>query len=499
VSILRRFTLLTVFISLVITCCSEVGNRNLFSLEKEFFKAKKLADKKLSIKPELAGDADYDEVIQAYLSVVESYERDFGYLASKDSFDVDESKAAHMGGESLIEAARLYQISDRDEKCKELLYSLPDKFPHNRDHKALARLQLGRMEELEGNPLKAEEIYSSLLDDFYPPCDLEMRPNVDVLALPVRMARMFLDLEDQEKYERYLDYAEDYYTGIIEKFKYSPLGMSTIRHLAETYQLRGKPNEAIKLLETVKDSTGAVTGTAQLLIADIYGTELGDLGSSRKAYNEILNRESDTLLHPRVELQLAKIEFIDSNFAECRRHVGVIKDKYTKYRNILSRAQQLLAMSFEAEGDFNRAYSEYQWLLTNYPESIEAVDTYAKLPEYIRSEDQEDLADQWQEKSADKLKQIRDSKLGSPMGLLAQTNLINLLANQEAWAEAAEELEFLQETYPRSQAGTEALFKAGNIYQDKLKDAEKARATYERQVNLYPDMPITKKAKQELK
>jgi tetratricopeptide (TPR) repeat protein len=496
---MKKNALMTILILAAIVLlnagCGDVGHSDLFDIEKLYYKAQKLQDKKLGIKPELATDDDYQEIIDAYMLVVNRFEETFSYLREKDTFDVDESKAAVMAGESLIQTARLYQLNGKDDRCKEILLSFPDRFPRNRNHKAVARLQIGRMEENAGSPEKAEQVYIKLIEDYYPPSDLELRPNADVLELPIRIARLYRELEDTEKTEYYLDYAERYYQGIIDKFKYSPLGLTTIRYLADTYVLRNKPVQAIELLETVTDTAGEVFGTAQLLIADIYGKELGDLENARARYNRIINSDFDTLLHPKAYLQLAKIDFLDSNFFDCRTNISIIKEKYPRYQTMQAYAQQILARSFEAEKDFSRAFSEYQWLLTNYPLSREAIETYRHMPALLRANGQDDLAADWDTKSVEMLKRTRDDNRGSGAGLAALTNLINLLADQKRWAEAATEFEYLQETYPRSEAGTQALLKAGNIYRDKLDDPDKARHAYERQVNLYPDLPITEKAR----
>ncbi len=495
--LLTILTLTTV--ALINAGCGNTRHPALFDIEKLYYDAQKAEDKKLGIKPELATDDDYQEIIDAYMRVVDRFEESFSYLREKDSFDVDESKAASMAGESLLQAARLYQLSGKKDKCKEILAEFSERFPRNRNHKAVARLQLGRMEEDAGNQKEAEKIYLKLLEDYYPPADLELRPNGDVLDLPVRIAKLYHEIGDTAKTEYYLNYAEKYYQGIIDKFKYSPLGLTTIRYLADTYVMRDKPREAIKLLETVTDSTGEVFGTAQMMIANIYGTELGDLKNARIRYEKIVNDPADSSLHPKAYLQLAKIDFLDSNYSQCRAKISTIKDKFPRYVATQAHAQQILARSFEAEKDFGRAFSEYQWLLRNYSESREAIETYRHLPPFLRKNGQEELAVEWDKKSTEMLSQIRDKNKGAGAGLAAQTNLINLLAEQEKWAEVTKEFENLQETYPRSQAGTEALLKAGNIYRDKLGDSVKAREAYERQVNLYPDLPITEKARENLK
>jgi tetratricopeptide (TPR) repeat protein len=160
--------------------------------------------------------------------------------------------------------------------------------------------------------------------------------------------------------------------------------------------------------------------------------------------------------------------------------------------------QQLLALTFEKENDFNRAFSEYQWLIRNFPESKEAIETYRYIPGLLERNEQADLAAEWYGKAIDFLTDARENHSGTFLGLSAHGTLVNMHVDKENWVSAAAELERLQTDYPRSAPGLYALTKAGNIYRDKLKDREKAAQSYELQLNLYPDLPISEEARTKL-
>ena len=481
-----------------LVACSGVGDKNLYLIEKLYFDAEKLQEKKLGIKPELLTETDYDELIKAFMSVVNTYELHYGSVSEKDSITSNESKAAYLCGKSLLGITRLYQLKGDEEKTIELLDGFCDRFPHNQEQKALALLQLGRIEEKRGDVSKAESVYLQLLDEYFPPCDREFHPTTDVLELPVKLAKLFRDQGDTNKSEYFLDYAEEYYRRIIEKYRYSPLGITTARFLADTYVLRNKPAEAVSVLEAVTDSTGKTYGTAQLLIADIYISNLGDTAEARRRYEMIVDSEADTVLHPKAYMQLAKLQFMEDNFIECRKYISIIKTKFERYPLLLSQSQQLFARTFEMEGDFNRAFSEYKWLLTNFPESKEAIETYRHLPGYLKQNEQYELAEKWYQKAADFLSETRDGQKGTILGLTAQSNLINVLVDIEQWDKAVSELQRLQSDYPRSIGGFQSYLKAGNICRDMLKDTTRAREQYEQQLRLYPDLPISEEAKKKL-
>jgi tetratricopeptide (TPR) repeat protein len=484
--------------ALSIAGCGDTGDKNVYVIEQLHFKADRLKNTKLGIKPELLTDADYQEMIDAYMSVIKTYELNYSDVADKDSITEDENRVSFLAGKSLIEIALLYDTQGNDAKTIETLEDFASQFPHNREHKALALLQLGRKYENAGEADKAEVAWMRLLDGFFPPADSELHPNTDILELPVKLAKLYHDLEDEEKTEQLLDYAEKYYKRIIDQYKYSPLGFTTTRFLADTYVMRNKPDQAIALLETVTDSTGELFGTAQMIIADICLTSLGDTMQARQRYETVIGSEHDSLSHPKAYMQLAKIEFLHRNYIECRKHIAALQSKFERYRPLQAQVQRLLANTFEKENDFNRAFSEYQWLLTNFPDSKEAIDTYRYLPGFLERNEQTDLAAEWYGKAIDFLSDTRDNQNGTFLGLSAHGTLVNMHVDKENWVSAATQLERLQADYPRSAPGLYALTKAGNIYRDKLKDREKAAQSYERQLNLYPDLPISEEARTKL-
>jgi tetratricopeptide (TPR) repeat protein len=479
--------------------CDSTGDKKLYSVERLHFAAEKLHDKRLGIKPELATESDYRQVIDEYMKVVTTFELNFSDVKDKDSITVNEGRAAFLAGSSLLEAARLNLLSSDTIAAVKLLGEFDSRFPHNRDHGAMALLQLGRIEEQLGHAESAELSYMRLLESYYPPADRSLRPNTDVLELPVKMARMYEELEDTRKTKEMLDRAETYYKGIIEKFKFSPLGMTTTRFLADTYIMRDKPNEAIGLLETVIDSTGTIIGSAQILIAGIYASDKADTSEAKRRYQTVIqSSENDTALLGRAYMQLAGIEFASGNYDECRKLISTVKEKFKKFPAVQAKAQQIFAASFEQEDDFNRAYSEYQWLLTNYPDSREAIDTYRRLPGFLRTHGQATLADEWFQKAQTFLTAKRESSKGNQLGLASQAALVNLYVDAERWDETVSEMERLQTEYPRSVAGSQALARAGNVLRDKLGDRTKAKLYYERQLSLYPDVPISEEVKRHL-
>lgn len=490
---------------LIVSGCEQIGDKNLYEIEQKSYAAQKLERKVLGIKPELATDSDLERVASKYGEVVEKFKNSYpnlnnaDTLQAMDSLTQNQARAANLASEAQIQKARLYELMGDTARTIEALDGFEEQFPFNRDHVALALLQLGAIYEAVGNLDKVETAWNKVLQLYYPPANRELEPNTDILELPVKLAKMYDEMEDVERREYYLDRAEMYYNRIIEDFKYSPLGLTTIRFLADTYVMRGRPEEAIDLLDEVRDSTGTVVGAARVLKADIFINNLGDTASARKLYEEIISAEADSMHHPKALMQLARLELMHGNYERGREYLTTIKDKYPNRGSLLARTQQLYARSFDRQGDFNRAFGEYKWLTTQYPQSVEAVETYRYLPGFLRSHDQDEIAEEWEENAIEFLSETKSDREGTIVGLSAHSNLVNMLVDSEQWNSAAEELIRLQATYPRSIAGTSALVKAGNIYLDKLNNKERAKELYETQIETYPEIKITETAREKLR
>jgi len=490
---------------LIISGCEQVGDKNLYEIEQKLFAANKLAKTTIGIKPELATDQDIENVISAYDEVVQKFHTSYPQLTEisnlreLDSLSQYEARAANLASEAQIEKARYYEMMGDTTGSLEVLDDFYDEFPFNRDHVALSLLQLGAIYEARGNLDKVETAWNKVLQLYYPPANRELQPNTNILELPVKLARLYDEKRDEERREYYLDRAEMYYNRIINDFKYSPLGLTTIRFLADTYVLRGKPTEAIELLNEVKDSTGSVLGTANVLKADIYLNSLGDTASARELYEEVISSEEDSIHHPNAYMQLARLEMVHKNYERGREYLTTIKNKFPMHGSLLAKAQQLFAQSLDQQGDFNQAFREYKWLTTQYSQSLEAIETYRYLPGFLRKNGQESQAQEWTDKSIEFLTETKTENEGTILGLSAHSTLVNVFVDEERWNEAAEELTAIQKIYPRSIAGTSALVKAGNIYLDKLSDSTRAREAFETQIELYPKVEITETTREKIK
>ncbi len=499
-TVIRRFTMPLVFafsLSLLFGC-SDAGDKALFEIERLAFQADHLSKEKLSIKPELVTDSDYDLVIAAYSKVADAFDAGFSGLLTKDSLTNDEAMAVVLASKSQLEMARCYELKGDTTKAIEVLEEFSDKYPFGRDLGGQALMTLGELHESRANIERAETAWMKLLERYYPPSDRELRPHTDVLELPVRIARMHDLAGDSAKAAYYLDFAEKYYLRILKDFKFSPLGLTTSRFLADTYVLRRKSQEAIALLEEIKDSTGNLLGPARMLLADIYLKQTADTTAAIEQLKAVCDQPTDSIDHPKALLQLARIDLEHKKWDSARNYLATIENRFAGYRNVMSLGQSLKAKSYDLEGQFSQAMREYQWILTEYPNSREAIETYRYLPTFLKKNKQDELAEDWVRRSIDGLARIRDDNSGTMIGLSAQSNLANVYAESEQWDSAIAELVKLQNVYPEAYAGQGALLTAGNICMDKLNDREKAVEFYNRQIELYPENPASELAQKKL-
>ena len=82
--------------------------------------------------------------------------------------------------------------------------------------------------------------------------------------------------------------------------------------------------------------------------------------------------------------------------------------------------------------------------------------------------------------------------------MAAEHFIVAFLLDIEKWNEAVDYLENLIETYPKSGLALRSLYTMGAIYDENLKQAEKAIATYQKIIDDYPDSERKKLAQEKI-
>lgn len=342
-----------------------------------------------------------------------------------------------------------------------------------------ATLNLGQVMQAEGRWSDAVAIYTDAYNGYYPPLSPDGEVEFKLFNLPSHIFRIYNQIGDTaEAYNTYLQ-AETYYRDLVRDFPGADVAMAARTSLASLYDQAGRHDDAIAQLNAMADSSGALGVSAQLQIADIRASRQRKFDQAMAIYDRLWDEVSgkDTTYKPIILYQRALILLEKKKYADAREALIQLSDMYPRYYNANPTAQLLKSRSFELEGNWQRAETEYRYLMENYEGSDEAMSTYLHLENHYTKEKLKSEANRWFERGIenyDKMIGIGGSAAGRALMYKAE-----MYRQRKMWAEAASALEQLYIQFSDTRIGRSALITASEIYRQRLRQPDVADSLIE--------------------
>ncbi len=500
-SIIIAIIVCSTFFALGCGSYKEEGER--YQLEKALFNANKRMES-FSVKPEMRTTSDFAYLVDGYRKVYQLFLSYFPDLADKDSLTQTEQEAAFLAGRALSTAATTYIGGDELDSADAILQMIINTPYFARDHHNQALLLAVHIANDQGRWTDAENDYTELLKNFFPPAVNGVYPAKEVIELPQTIVAHYVTLGDQDMAQEKVNWAIGYYSHLVSldtlpRYAGTPLILTATRLLAEMYNSKGEYQRSVDLLSGLVDSTGQIVLGAKQLIADLYFTRLDRKQDAIDLYEDILKNDTDSVFVPSVLGKLARIAIASKEYDQAHEFIQQLKKGFPRSRDIQLQAQLLLANSYEDEGEWNRALQEYQFLLTQFPDSPEALNVLVYLPSYCAKLNQPNLKATWAGKAEERLKEVTKEYAGRSFGLMGSAHLASFYMIEKRPADAIEQLQQLRTQYPKSSQASDALLKIGQLYQTDLKNPKKALETYKEFVKLYPNSIVRPKVEDEIK
>ncbi len=490
-------TLLLACLALFVACSAYQPDAKRYQVEKAFFAAEK-AVTNYSVKPELRSSQDYLNLVSGYRKVYAIFEEEFPGLDSKDSLTQTEKEAAMIAGRAQLTAADLLLSAGEVDSAMVILHRVVNTKYLSPQNRSQALLSIGRNYERLGDWEDAEKSYTQLIEMYYPPVVNGFFPAMDVIALPRQIVEYYATIGDSLTADKKADWAEQYYQKIISSFPHSPLTVASTRLLAETYNFKGQYQRSVDLLMTVKDSTGNVVDAAKGMMADLYFMRLDRKDDAHRIYEDLVANAKDSLVIASSLLKLATIEISNKRFDSGREYLRKLSSAFPNSQHIQIQSQQLLAQSFEEQGQYDRAQQEYLSLINGYPNTQQSIEAMMYMPDFFKKIGQPILAQQWVGKTEDKLKEVITTSSDKRASLMASSYLASFYAHNALFDQAIKQFTDLRQQFPKSAQAADALLKVGGIYEFNKKDRAKAIETYREFVKQYPNSVVRQRVEEEI-
>lgn len=342
-------------------------------------------------------------------------------------------------------------------------------------------INLGQALQASGAWDSALATYEAALESLYPPLDTSGQILLDLFNLPAHIFQVTTLTGNSTEARLRFREAEEYYRTLLREHPDTWLASACRTNLARIYEEVHRWEDVVAQLSAVKDSTGHQDVRIRLKIADVYAMGLGRYDQALQLYEEILSDLSgpDTIFRPTVMYEMALVKMEKKEYAAARATLNDLKDEYPGFFASSPTAQLAVARSFELEGNWNRAATEYSYLIEHYRGSEEAMATYLHLASEFARQGRHQEADRWYRNAEQYYDDIIDRESNSLLQARALLHKADMFQRQEHWQASTEMLLELFSKFPKTRPGRMALLKAAAIFSKKLNQATVADSLLE--------------------
>jgi tetratricopeptide (TPR) repeat protein len=476
-------------------CSRDSGEKIRYDMEKLFYSAGKAAEK-INIQPDLATPSDSAALKTAYQTILKYYfdHRVDPRVSGDDSIRLAMEK---MAVSTEAQLARVFASQKQADSVIATYRKIGRDIPAGREDLGGATLALALTYRALNDLDSTLTIYDRLLIDYFPPWDSLQRVNADIIAIPIDKIKIAQAMKNDAKTSRFVQEALDYYGRLKSAYPGTLTARTASIFIGRTYAMVEKWDEAIRELQEVTDSTGQMAVQAEVLVAGIYEGPKNDPRRAIELYRRILDRKPDSTIVGRVMLRLGRSLCQVKEYEEGRQILADTKKKFERYPGLVAPTQLQYAQAFEQQGRWDRALSEYQWLMENYPYSEEAFRVALHVPEHFAAIKDQKMADIWFTRAIEFYRSAAQNRQGQPISLAAYSFLADTYRRTGRWNEAIETLDKIYTVAPRSPLAAQALYNAARVAYLELKDSVLAQSYLDRLQSAFGTTDSTKIHQQE--
>lgn len=460
-------------------CADNPAVRSRYQAEKLLFTAER-ALREAQIKPELTGPEQAEEVQRLFGAVL-----DVSY-AALDSLPSNSDTTARAELELLTFRAttRLTQFlyaRGRFDSCVTLLHRAGGTLRLDARSRMTLAYNLSRAFQASGQWDSSRVIADRAIREFYPPLYPEGDVSFQIFNLPLHQFEVAVAVSDTAAIKGYHYEAEQYYLELEREANNRTLVEASRANLARLYDQSGQYPEAIQMLSLMTDTNGRLPMNARLRIADITAANLRQYDLALLRYDSLARslEGRDTLARPLLLYKQAVVLLNQRKFAECRQMLIQLENQYQPWYRSYAPAQNAKARSFLAEGNWERAESEYRFLIENYPSSPEAMQALLALAREYADRGLTRESDNWYNRAERHFQEQAARSSGTPDEIRPLMFMAELYRQKENWKAAVSTLTQIFQRFPRTDGGRESAILAATVMRERLADSAGATGLLE--------------------
>ncbi len=202
---------------------------------------------------------------------------------------------------------------------------------------------------------------------------------------------------------------------------------------------------------------------------------------------------------PTAQLLIGRVYVIQDNIDHAVIEFEKVLKDYPTNADACASALLALGRLYEEQNNWDQALEYYNKILNDYIYTYGAYQCSLHLVQYYKTKNQDAIAEAVYR---DIFKQYTDFIRENPNTSAAMASehfIVAFLLEIEKWNEAVAYLGNLIEIHPKTALALRSLYTLGAIYDENLKQPEKAIATYQKIIDDYPDSERVKLAQEKIK
>ncbi|OGC76650.1 MAG: hypothetical protein A2Z27_03415 [candidate division Zixibacteria bacterium RBG_16_50_21] len=364
-------------------------------------------------------------------------------------------------------------------------------FTLNDLNRQMMRVRKGQIYDAKEMPDSAVVEFELALQEYAAKNDRQ-NPVQEIMGLPFYV--ITLQMRSGDFSQQLVQNAATYFKSLIDSPASDPLSQLATQYLADLFLRNNQFEQAVSTLGTLVDSTGKVFPEPLLAIADLYLVRKGDFAKSRETFNRFVDLYPAHELTPFATYGVGRTYYQQKQYQKALEVFDKVKADYALNPRVVPATQFQIGLTYYQMGNWERAKTELDWLILNYPDSPEGMKAVPFIADFYRGQNNAQLAKSYFEKAVKQYGQIIQKDPKSSAAYAATQLMTEVYLTQGLWQEAANTLEDHLQANPTSPANAEVLILLGQLYEEKLKNKDKANRTYATFLMKFPQDPRAKEA-----
>ncbi|MEW5795780.1 MAG: tetratricopeptide repeat protein [Candidatus Zixiibacteriota bacterium] len=453
------------------TACSEnPALQKRYQAEKMYFQAER-ESRQARVRPELTSTAASHQLRSQYRAALEFCYQALGTIPP-EVYPVQHEEISDLAWRAATRISQISYAQKEYDSSIAVLRGLMRRISLSGVADVSAHLNLGRALQANGQWDSALAVFSHSVERFYPPADKNGEVLVGLFNLPNQIYDGLLKAGDTAAAMAQASRAENYYRRLITEFPGGNLAGVSHLNLASLYERLGRYQEAVIELSQLTDTTGSIATPAYLRIALLHADQLGRPDLALEEYERILSRLKgrDTLQRPLVLYNKGLIHLHRGDYDQARQILVDIKKNYPRFYSQTPTVQYAIARSFDLQNRWERAETEYKYVISGFPGSEQSMATHLYLIDQYARQGRATEADRLEQRAEAECDEIVATRPNSRAVASAMSYKAELYRRRQDWQKAAHLLTEVFDKYPTSEIGFRAAIIATVIYRDELRN-----------------------------